>query len=100
MGKYITTKVMRAGSQVYTNIFLQMDNMGAMESSYYGGAAPYFRYNGYILGNLTLYQGDLLVDLHNSDPKTGSATQYRIIDDPESFPDGHIEISCDRIRGV
>jgi hypothetical protein len=91
---------MRVGVQVYANVFLQLDNMGANESSEYGGAAPFFRYNAYILGTHVIRQGDLLVDLFNIDPKTSVATQYRIIDDPESFPDGHIEISCERMRGV
>jgi hypothetical protein len=80
---------------------LQVDNMSAGESAYYGGTAPYFRYNGYVntLTYLFQYQ-DGLQDTTNIDPKTGMLTRYRIINDPESFTDGHYELVLDRVVGT
>lgn len=93
-------KVMRAGIQIHPNVYLQRDNMSQQEAAYYGGASPYMRYMGYMLQNLDIRQSDLLVDLHNIDPKTNALTQYRVINDPEPFPDSHLEIVIDKVRGV
>lgn len=100
MGKYITVKVMRSGTQVYASVFLQLDNMGAMEASYYTGATPYYRLNAYMLANLDIRRGDLFVDLVNTDPKTGGPTQYRVISMGENFPDSHTECVVDLVVGV
>ena len=69
-----------------------------------GGAAagegPHFRYNGFTWAALTLLQGDKLSDTTNVDPTTSTNTVYRIIGDPEHFPDSHTEIVIDRVIGT
>ena len=91
----------RAGTQLTTKpLRVQLDSMNPVEASYYGGAAPYFRYAGYILSSpFDIRQQDLLVDVVNVDPKTQANKQYRIINDPEWFPDGHYELVVDRSDG-
>ena len=99
MSKDIFVSSKRAGSTVISSLYLQLDNMSQVEAAYYGGAAPYFRYAAYALQNYDVRQGDLLVDLNNIDPKTSAHTQYRVINDPEPFPDEHLELVVDRVRG-
>jgi hypothetical protein len=99
MSSDIYIKVMRAGIEVYPKVYLQKDNMSNQESAYYGGAAPYFRYWGFSLVNLDIRQSDLCIDLSNIDPKTNALTQYRVINDPEQFPDNHMELALDRMVG-
>lgn len=82
-------------------IAMQLDNMNISEAAYYGGAQPYFRYSGYI--NTTLYPfqyQDGLQDVANIDPRTGVLTRYRVISDPEPFPDNHYELALDRMVGT
>lgn len=97
---YVTVK--RGGQPVSTipAFYVQIDNMSQQESAYYGGAAPYQRYAIYPLAVYDIRQEDLLVDTVNIDPKTGTYKQYRVINDPEPFPDQHLEIVADRYRGV
>jgi hypothetical protein len=85
-----------------TNLSLQLDNMSQQEATYYGGAGPYQRFNGYftyLSTQVKLLQDDLLTDTSNVDPSTSFPKQYRIINLPERFPDGHVEVVCDLIRG-
>lgn len=100
MSQDITVKVLRGGVQVYAAVYLQLDNMQSQESSYYGGVAPYSRYWGYTLQTLDIRQSDALVDLVNTDPKTGRAVQYRAVTDLENFPDNHGELVLDKVRGT
>jgi hypothetical protein len=102
MSRDIFVKVMRAGVQVAgaTNVYVQLDNMSQQESAFYGGAAPYQRFQAYTLVTLDMRQSDLLIDLNNIDPKTNTNTQYRVINIPEFYPDGHGEIVCDLMRGT
>jgi len=100
MSSDIVVKVLRAGTVIYPNVSMQKDNMSQQEAAYYGGAAPYQRYAMYPLANLTILQQDLLVDLHNADPKTDTFAQYRVINDPEPFPDNHMELVVDKVRGT
>jgi hypothetical protein len=65
-----------------------------------GGEGPHFRYNGFTWTALTLLQGDKLTDTVNTDPTTSTNTTYRIIGDPEKFPDSHTEFCCDRVIGT
>ena len=97
---YVTVK--RGGSPVATipPFYVQIDNMGQAEAAYYGGAAPYQRYSIYATAIYDLRQEDLLVDIKNTDPKTNALKQYRIINDPEPFPDMHMEMVADRVRGT
>ena len=99
MSRDIYVKVQRAGVQVYPKVYLQLDNMSNQEAAYYQGAAPYFRYWGFSLTNLDIRLSDLCIDLNNVDPKTNALTQYRVINDPEPFPDNHMEIALDRMVG-
>jgi hypothetical protein len=97
----ITCNQLRAGTQLNVKpLRVQLDSMNPQQASYYGGAAPYFRYAAYILSPMfDIRQQDLLVDTVNSDPKTQTNKQYRIINDPEWFPDGHYELVVDRSDG-
>jgi hypothetical protein len=96
----IWVQVERAGVLEYLSVYLQIDHMEPIEASYYGGSAPYFRYEAYALAILDIRQSDLLVDLNNIDPKTGNKYQYRVVSDPETFPDQHTEMVIDRMVGV
>lgn len=97
---YVTVK--RGGNVIATipAFHVQIDTMSAGEAAYYGGEQPYFRYAMYPLVIYDLRQDDLLVDTKNIDPKTNALKQYRIINDPEPFPDSHMEIIADRYRGT
>ncbi len=98
----------RGGNVLISNPFaVKTDTMEAPEASYYGGAAPYFRYhvyvkppNTFVFGNFQ--QGDLLIDTDTSDadPKTHANKQYRVISDPRYYFDTHVEMIADRVRGV
>ena len=105
MSIYITANVTRATAPVgSSSIFCQLDLMDIQDAHAYGGASggesPYFRYNGITWAGLTLLQGDKLTDVNNTDPKTGTNTVYRIIGDPEAFPDSHVEFVCDKVIGT
>ena len=97
---YVTVK--RGGTAVASipAFSVQIDNMSQQEASYYGGDAPYMRYAIYARMLYDVRQEDLLVDTVNIDPKTGAKKQYRVINDPEAFPDLHMEIVADRVRGI
>lgn len=85
------------------SLALQLDNMSQQEAAYYGGAGPYQRFYGYftfLSTQVQLRQNDLLVDLYNQDPNTNYHKQYRIINIPERFPDNHVELVLDLIRGT
>lgn len=79
---------------------VQIDNMSQQESAFYGGAAPYQRYSIYSTVIYDVRQEDLLVDTQNINPKTGALKQYRVINDPEAFPDLHMEFVVDLYRGT
>jgi hypothetical protein len=95
--------VKRGGSPVANipPVSVQVDLLSQMESSYYGGSAPYMRYSIYTFGVYDIRQEDLLVDTVNIDPKTNTNKQYRVINDPdtEQFV-SHVEIIADRVRGT
>lgn len=102
MSKDIRVTWSRAGTQLSPDLIpMQLDNMSVQEGSYYSGTQPYFRYNGYV--NTTQYAfqfQDLLTDAFNIDPKTDQLTRYRIINDPEIYPDAHYELALDRVVGT
>ena len=104
MSKDIFVSAKRAGTTVISSLYLQLDNMSQQEAAYHGpaqdGAIPYFRYSAYALQNYDIRQGDLLTDLNNIDPKTSAHTLYRVINDPEPFPDEHLELVLDKVRGT
>ena|SRR5258708_1709553 len=102
MSKDINVKWYRANVLQSPNpIAVRLDNMGMQEAAYYQGSQPYFSYIGYI--RTTVYQfqyQDLLVDIRSIDPKTGQLTKYRIVNDPEFFPDNHVEVAVSRVVGT
>lgn len=97
---YVTVK--RGGVAINTlpAFPVQIDNMSQQEAAYYGGAAPYQRYSIYSTVVYDIRQEDLLVDTLNINPKTGALKQYRVINDPEAFPDLHMEFIVDLVRGI
>jgi hypothetical protein len=105
MSIYIFANVTRASAPVGSAaISCQLDLMSIQDALAYGGASsgegPHFRYNGFTWAYITLLQGDKLTDTTNVDPKTSTNTAYRIIGDPEHFPDSHYEFVCDRVIGT
>lgn len=99
MSRDIYVQVQRAGVQKYASIYAQLDNLSQQEASYFGGAAPYERFDFYTLGNYDIRQFDLLINLNDIDPLTTAYFQYRVISIPEPFPDNHIELIVDIYRG-
>lgn len=91
------------GAKVASNVYVQLDTMSQQEANYYQGSQPYFRFNAYIYQNIDLEFQDMLVDTVNLEPKTlppnTRTKQYRVINQPETFPDGHIQCDLDRYLG-
>lgn len=105
MSTYIFANVTRATAPISTMpIEVQLDLMTQQQAMAYGGASsgegPYFRYWGATWDFITLLQGDLLTDTVNVDPTTGLLKRYRIIGEPDPFPDTHTEFVCDRVIGT
>ena len=88
------------GTLVYSNVYMQLDNMTDQEAAYYGGVAPYERYMAYPLSQYIIGQSYSLIDRNNIDPKTNKNYIYRVINIPRPFPDNHEEIVCDLVRGT
>lgn len=99
MSEDITVKVVRKQSQVYTNVALQLDKMSNVEAATYGGAAPFYRYMAYATQTLTILPDDVLTDLVNIDPITQTNVIYTAVSEGENFPDQHVEIVVDKVRG-
>lgn len=107
MGVHTTVTISRGLSAVSVSPLpsVQIDTMSQEEASQYGGAAPYFRYDIYMqpLSPLVPYDiryRDLLTDTTNTDPSTGNLMDYRVINFPEVFSDGHLEIVADHKVGT
>lgn len=97
----IMATVLRGGTQQITqHLYVQLDLMSQKEASYHGGEAPYMRYAGYALTAVAMQYRDLLQDEANTDPLSGAKRRYRVISDPEYFPDGHVELVLDRVLGT
>jgi hypothetical protein len=95
-----TLTLNRASVTLRTDVKAQIENMTQQEAAYWGGAGPHFRYWIFPLAIYDIEQGDQLIDPGNVDPKTNSGfREYRVIDDPEPFPDSHMELVADRVRG-
>jgi hypothetical protein len=104
-----TTMTMNRGSvpTITTPFAVMVVTLSQQEAAYYGGAAPYFRYqiivkapNTFKFGDFE--QGDLLIDtdMNDLDPKTRTNKHYRVISDPKFYFDTHIECIADRMRGT
>ena len=107
MGVHTTVTVSRGGSPLNVSPppTVQIDTMSQEEASQYGGAGPYFRYDIYMQPSApqTPYDirfRDLLIDTTNTDPNTGNLMDYRVINFPEVFSDGHLEIVADHKVGT
>jgi len=95
-----TLTQIRAGVTLRTDIIAQIENMSQQEAAYYGGAAPYLRYWIFPQAIYDIQFQDQLTDPFNADPKTASGyREYNVINDPEPFPDFHMELVADRVRG-
>ncbi len=101
MSRDIVVNVQRVGDSApaISNVYLQLDNIPTPEILYYEGVAPIERFAAYTLGIYDLRQTDILTDVLSIDPKTGTNYQYRITSIPEPFNDGHMELTCDLLRG-
>ena len=100
MATDIKVKVLRSGVQIYPKVAMRIDNMSDVEASYYGGSAPYMRNRCYTLAIYDIHQEDQCIDLVNTDSKTKSGyREYRVINIPEVFLNGSLEIVADRVRG-
>lgn len=101
MSRDIYVNVTRVGATTpaLTNIYMQLDNTPVSELLYYEGVGPVERFTAYTLWTYDIRQTDIITDTTNIDSKTGKNFQYRIITIPEPFPDGHMEMECDLLRG-
>lgn len=103
MSYFVDTHVVqsRHGATIAASIPLQIDLMSQQEASFYGGAAPYFRYRGMVqnVTGLNIRPKDLLTDPASIDPDTNAAPMYRVVT-AQCFPDVHWELVLDRARGT
>lgn len=93
MSSDIYGKVTRDGVVIYPSILFQIERMSAVEAMTYS-EPPHFMYDGFCTGPYDLRQNDYIIDLYNTNPVTSQKKAYMIYNEPESFPDGHIEFSC------
>lgn len=107
MGVHTTVTITRASVPVNItpNPTVQIDTMSQEEASYYGGTGQHFRYDIYMqpLSPMVPYDirfHDLLTDTTNIDPLTNNLMDYRVINVPEPFSDGHLEIVGDHKVGT
>lgn len=101
MSKDITVNVMRVGGSTpaISDVYMQLDELPVPEIIYYEGVSPVERYTAYTLAIYDIRQHDRLTDTVNIDTETGTNAQYRVTSIPEPFPDGHMEMTCDLLRG-
>lgn len=101
MSKDIVVNVQRvnAAMPAISNISMQFDNLPVSEVLEYEGAARVERFSVYILGIYDIRQTDILIDTKNTDPVTATNYRYRVIDIPEPFPDFHMQLTADLLRG-
>jgi hypothetical protein len=106
MATHTTVTVSRGGVPVpfSPDVPVQIDNMSLHEATYWGASSSHFVYNIYVppacpMTPYGLQFRDLLTDTATLDPMTGNLMTYRIIDFPEAFMDGHLEIVADHTVG-
>ena len=108
MSEDVSVQLFRTGSQVAgTGTFtIQLDKLSSHEASFYKGADPHFTYEVFTTAlptsdSFLVRQSDTLNDQVVVDPLTGAKRIFRIISDPEPFPnDGHWECVVVRYRGT
>ena len=92
----------------YSGLFAQIDNASPQLAQSVVGAGmnitPYDVYSIYIYYAATpnaIQRGDTLKDNNTPDPlNNNKPTEYVVIGNPESFPDGHIELYAGRVDGT
>lgn len=92
--------VTRDGNQLYSNVAIQLDYAADMEMHVPGGMTPFYRYIGFIWQKIDVRQNDYLSDQLNTDPVTNTPKTYQVVNKPEPFPDGHLELKLDDQRIV
>lgn len=107
MAIHTTVTVSRGGIPValFPDVPVQIDTMSMHEATYWGATASHFVYNIYVqpaspLVPYGIQFRDLLIDTAATDPVSGGPMDYRVIDFPEAFLDGHLEIVADHIVGT
>lgn len=104
MSSNTTLNVVRGGNTITFGIPVQIDNMSVEEAHYYIGKAdsPFDAFNAYVVwGTPDIRRLDLLVDPANPDPDNYSRpTQYRVVGNPDPYPDGHLELKIVRFKGA
>ncbi len=101
MSKDVYVNVQRVGASTpaINNVYMQLDNLPIADMLYYEGVAPVERFEAYTLWTYDIRQTDILIDTTQRDVVTGTSYHYRVISIPETFPDQHMELECDLIRG-
>lgn len=105
-----TVQVQRPeGTMVASGVWVQIDQADTYERLDFDGARPFDQYVVFTRQGVPappaggLRRRDVLIDEHNSDPETGSAAQYRIVGNVETFTMGacgsHQECVVERIVG-
>lgn len=98
MSKMILATNLRDNALMNQNMPIQLDFATDMEQHGYGGIIPYYRYLGIVHGVYDIKQNDYLLDQLTTDQVTGAQETYVVVNKPEPFPDGHMEIKCDDAR--
>jgi hypothetical protein len=96
---YVNVQRVNATDPALSNVYMQLDNLPLSEVLYYEGVAPVEPFAAYTLGIYDIRQTDILIDTANIDPATNANYRYRVISVPEPFPDFHMELNLDLLRG-
>lgn len=112
MGVHTTVTISRVNIPVNVtpNPAVQIDTVSPQEAEYHAryqfeGTAPHFRYAIYVQQfspgvPYDIRFRDLLTDTVNTDPATGLLMDYRVVNFPEAFSDGHLELIADHKVGT
>ena len=104
MSTYTTVNVVnKANVTLATNVPVQIDNASELIAQYYGGSG-YDVFEVYIpyFPTYTAARNDLFIDQVNNDPLISppQLARYRVVGNPEKFPDGHQEMKVNRFTGA
>lgn len=91
----VYASVLRDNAIVFSSILFQIDRMSNLEAMAHS-LPPYFSYDGFVQGPLAIRQNDYIIDGQRTDAVTTQAKAYQIVNEPEIFPDGHVEFLCIR----
>ncbi len=90
---------------------LRLEFVSDMEAKGEGGTIPYYRYLCFYQGIADIRQCDTLQNVQAInpltgqmqamlDPASGNAVTWQVVDKPETFPNGHMELKVDDARLV